>query len=58
MQDRQWVVDLLRRAGYTRAAEDAERDLPERVTLEEVVAFADQHGISRGELISQMGGSP
>lgn len=58
MEDRQWAVDLLRRAGYTRAAEEAERVLPAQVTLEELQKFADKYGISRGEIISQMGGSP
>lgn len=58
MEDRRWVVSLLRRAGYPQAAEEAERVLPEQLTLEQVQEFADQHGISRGEIISQMGGSP
>jgi hypothetical protein len=42
-QDRQWIIDLLRRLGYTTAAEEAARD---------------RHGISRDEIMSQMGGSP
>jgi hypothetical protein len=33
-QDRQWVIDLLRRLGYTRAAEEAARELPDPVTKE------------------------
>lgn len=57
-QDRQWVVDLLRHAGYREAAEAAEQELPDPVTLEQVQEFADRHGISRDEIISQMGGSP
>jgi uncharacterized protein YidB (DUF937 family) len=57
-QDRQWVVDMLRRAGYRQAAEAAERELPDPVTLEQVQEFADRHGISRDEIISQLGGSP
>lgn len=58
MQDRQWIVDLLRRAGYTQVADEAEHELPDPVTLEEVKAFGDKHGISHDELISQLGGSP
>ena len=57
-QDRQWVIDLLRRLGYTQAAEDAARELPDPVSLEEVMRFADRYGISRDEVMSQMGGSP
>jgi hypothetical protein len=56
--DRQWLVDTLRRLGYTQAAEDAARELPEQVSLEEVEKFADRYGISRDEVISRMGGSP
>lgn len=58
MQDRQWIVSLLRRAGYTQVADEAEHELPDPVTLDEIKAFADKHGISHDELISQMGGSP
>ena len=57
-QDRQWVIELLRRLGYTRAAEEAARELPDPVTMEEIRSFGDRHGISRDELISEMGGSP
>ena len=57
-QDRQWVVDLLRHAGYRQAAEKAEQELPDPVTLDQVRKFADRHGISHDEIISQMGGSP
>ena len=57
-QDRQWVIDLLRRLGYTRAADEAARELPDPVSLEEIEKFGDRHGISRDEITSQMGGSP
>ena len=57
-QDRQWLVDTLRRLGLTQAAEDAARELPDPVSLEEIQKFADRHGISRDEIISRMGGSP
>lgn len=57
-QDRQWVVDTLRRLGYEGAAEEAARDLPDPVDIEELKKFGDQHGISVSELTSRMGGSP
>jgi hypothetical protein len=57
-QNRQWVVDLLRHAGYRQAAEAAAQELPDPVTLEQVQEFADRHGISRDEIVSQLGGSP
>jgi Glu-tRNA(Gln) amidotransferase subunit E-like FAD-binding protein len=57
-QDRQWFVNTLRRLGYTEAADAAERELPGLVSLEELKKFADQYGISRDEVMSQMGGSP
>jgi len=56
--DRQWLVDTLRRLGYTQAADDAARELPERISLEEMEKFADRYGISRDEVMSRMGGSP
>lgn len=56
--DRQWIVDQLRHIGYQREADDAEQTLPKQVPAEELLAFADRHGISRDELINRMGGSP
>jgi hypothetical protein len=55
---RQWVVDNLRRLGYQQEADEALQDLPEEVDLRQLEEFGDQHGISRDELISRMGGSP
>jgi len=57
-QDRQWLVDTLRRLGYPQAADEAERELPDKVSMEELEKFADRFGISRDEVISRMGGSP
>ncbi|HEX6521473.1 MAG TPA: hypothetical protein VF070_15955 [Streptosporangiaceae bacterium] len=56
--DRQELIDLMRRLGYTEAAEDALRALPDQASLEQVIEFATRHGISRGELMNRMGGSP
>jgi hypothetical protein len=55
---RQWLADTLRRLGYERVAEKALQDLPEEIDLEQLQEFGDLHGISRGELIDRMGGSP
>ena len=55
---RQWLVDLLRRLGYEDEAVEALRVLPDEVDLEQLRKFADKHGISRGELMDRMGGSP
>jgi hypothetical protein len=57
-QDRQWLVDTLRRLGYTQAADEAAQELPDQVSVEQLLDFADRHGISRDDVISQMGGSP
>ena len=55
---RQRVVDLLHSLGYPQVADEALRDLPDVVDLEEVQDWAGRHGISRDELINLMGGSP
>lgn len=52
------MVDLLRRLGYTRESDDALREMPAEFDVKQLREFADRHGISRDELISQMGGSP
>jgi hypothetical protein len=57
-QDRQWVVDMLRRLGYEDEAEAAMRELPDPVDQEQLRQFGDRHGISTAELTSRMGGSP
>jgi hypothetical protein len=57
-QDKRWFVHTLRRLGYTEAAEEAERELPDPVSLEEIKKFTDRYNISRDEVMSQMGGSP
>ena len=57
-ESRQWVVDMLRRMGYAQEADEAARELPDPVDLEQLREFGDRHGISRDELNSRMGGSP
>ncbi len=55
---RQWLVRLLRHLGYSQAADDALRDLPDDIDLEQLAEFAERHHISHDDLVSQMGGSP
>ena len=57
-QDRQWVVDTLRRLGYEDEAEETARVLPDPVDIEQLREFGDRYGISTAELTSRMGGSP
>lgn len=57
-QDKQWFVHTLRHLGYTEAAEEADRELPDSVSLEEIKKFTDRYNISRDEVMSQLGGSP
>jgi hypothetical protein len=55
---RQWLAQILRRIGYTQAAEDALREMPEEFDLKQVEKFAERHGISHGEVTDATGGSP
>jgi hypothetical protein len=57
-EHRQWVVDSLRHLGYTEAADEAARILPDPVTMDQILKFADRYSISRDQLIDRMGGSP
>jgi len=58
MADRSWLVETLRHLGYTREADAALRELPDEISLDQVQAFGDRHGINRDELMNRMGGSP
>jgi hypothetical protein len=55
---KQWLVEFLRRLGYTEAADDAAREMPEEFDHKQLQEFADRHGISRDEVTDAMGGSP
>jgi hypothetical protein len=55
---KRWLVDLLRRLGYTQAADDALREMPDEFDLKQLQEFGDRHGISRDDLSDAMGGSP
>lgn len=55
---RQWLIEILRRLGYTQAAEDALREMPEEFDLEQLQEFGERHGISRDEVTDAMGSGP
>jgi uncharacterized protein YidB (DUF937 family) len=55
---RQDVADVLRHAGFSELADQASRVLPDPVDLDQLQEWAMQHGLSRDELISRLGGSP
>lgn len=52
------VVGLLNRLGHTQLAEEAQQVLPDPVDVERLGTWLMEHGVSRDDLISQMGGSP
>jgi hypothetical protein len=55
---RQHVVDVLHTLQRPDLADEASRDLPDPVDVDRLVSWMSQHGLSRDELVSQMGGSP
>jgi hypothetical protein len=55
---RQWLVDTLRRLGFPQEADEALRVLPDEFDREQLLEFADQHGIDRSMVTDRMGGSP
>lgn len=56
--DRQQVVEFLCRLGYTQAADEAARVLPDQVSLEQFWELADKYRIAGDDMISEMGGGP
>jgi hypothetical protein len=55
---RQHVVEVLRTMRYPDLAEEASRDLPDPVDTDRLEGWLMQRGITRDEMVSQMGGSP
>jgi hypothetical protein len=55
---KQEVVDMLRRWGYLGLADEALRDLPDPVDLDELREWNMRHGVTHDDIISAMGGSP
>jgi len=54
----QYVVDVLRQAGLTQLADEAQRTLPDPVDTKELQHFAAEHHVSLEMLSERMGGSP
>jgi hypothetical protein len=55
---KQQVVDVLRTAGLSQVADEADQSLPEQVDFERAAQFLQRYGITKDVLISRMGGSP
>jgi hypothetical protein len=55
---KQEVIDMLRSWGYSQLADEASRELPDPVDIDEFRDWNMQHGLSRDDIISHMGGSP
>ena len=55
---RDHVVHILRRAGFRAVADEAERELPVVLDLNEAMTWCAAHGVNESDLISQLGGSP
>ena len=55
---RQHVVDVLHTLQRPDLADEALKDLPDPVDIDRLVQWMMQHGLSRDEMVSRMGGSP
>ena len=55
---RQYVVDLLQKAGFPEIADEARRVLPDSVEREQLADWVAARGLYWDEIQSRMGGSP
>jgi hypothetical protein len=55
---RDHVVHILRRAGFREVADEAEKELPDALDLEEAMNWCAQRGVNESDVVSQLGGSP
>jgi hypothetical protein len=55
---RRYVADMLRRLGLQELADVALRELPDPVDVDQLENWGMRHGVSKDDLISNMGGSP
>ena len=53
---KQEVVQMLRRWGYEQLADEALRDLPDPVDVDELRDWNMRHGLTRDDIISNIGG--
>jgi hypothetical protein len=58
MYGRRDVADVLRRQGFPELAEVALRELPDPVDAGQLESWGMRYGVSKDDLISNMGGSP
>jgi len=58
MYGRRDVADMLRRQGFPELADVALRELPDPVDAGQLESWGMRHGVSKDDLISNMGGSP
>ena len=58
MYGRRDVADMLRRQGLPELADVALRELPDPVDAAQLKSWGMRHGVSKDDLISNMGGSP
>jgi hypothetical protein len=56
--DKRHVVETLRRAGFPKEAEEAEKELPDSVDVDFAQQWAWKRGISKDVFVSRFGGSP
>lgn len=52
------MIDVLNRSGHADLAEEASRVLPDPVGIDQLEQLGLQYGLTRDDLISEMGGSP
>jgi hypothetical protein len=55
---RDHVVHILRRAGFREVADEAEKELPVALDIDEALNWCGQHGVNQSDVVSQLGGSP
>jgi hypothetical protein len=52
------VVATLKRCGLTDLVDPARSELPDPVGLDQLLEWAEQHGVNREFMVERMGGSP
>ena len=52
------MVHILRRAGFREVADEAQKELPVSLDLEQAMIWCAQHGVNESDVVSQLGGSP
>ena len=55
---KQEVIEILRRGGLAKLADEAALELPDPVDFHRLDEWCFQHGITRDQMISRFGGSP